>query len=288
VKTAFVLSGGASLGAIQVGQLIALAEHGLRPDVLVGTSVGAVNAAWVAGHPSRGALDDLAEIWKGLTRERVFPLDPVTGVMGLLGRSNHLVSPDGLRGLLEEHIGYERLENAPVPLHVVATDLETGAEVLLSRGPALPAVMASAAIPGIFPPVEIEGRHLVDGGIADHTPVAKAVELGCKRIYVLPTGYTCSATRLPRSALGMLLHAITLFMQERLADEVEHYRQHADLHVAPPLCPLSVSPLDFRHGAELIERAREETARWLDADPPHRHWWDLLRPHEEHRAGSPR
>jgi NTE family protein len=286
VKTAFVLSGGASLGAIQVGQLQALAEHGIRPDFLVGTSVGAINAAWVAGRPEPEALDELAGIWLGLTRERIFPFDPVTGARGLIGRANHLVSPVGLRQLLEEHIGFTELEDARIPVHVVATDLESGAEVLLSRGPAIRAIMASAAIPGVFPPVAIDGRQLVDGGIADHTPVAKAIHLGARRIYVLPTGYTCSATRLPRSAIGMFMHAVTLFMQERLADEVEHFREHAELHVAPPLCPLTVSPLDFRHAAELIERAHRETAEWLDAEPPTRHWWDLLRHHDQHRVSS--
>src|SRR5439155_22056415 len=109
---AFVLSGGGSLGAVQVGMLRALFEKALCPAFLIGTSVGAVSAAWVAGGPAPESVDDLAEIWMGLRRQHVFPLSPLTGARGLLGRSNHFIANDNLRELLEQHIPYHRLEEA--------------------------------------------------------------------------------------------------------------------------------------------------------------------------------
>src|ERR1700694_2816871 len=152
-RTAFVLSGGGSLGAIQVGMLQALTEAGIRPDLLIGTSVGAVNAAFMGGEPGhRGALH-LGEIWRGLRRQHIFPLSPWSGARGLLGRSNHLISNASLGDVLHKNLTYERLEEAAVPVHVITTELKTGRAVVMSSGPAVAALLASTAIPGIFPPV---------------------------------------------------------------------------------------------------------------------------------------
>ncbi len=176
--TAFVFSGGGSLGAVQVGMLQALFENDVAPDFLVGTSVGAVNAAWVAGRPDTEAIAELAEIWMSLRRQHVFPLSPVTSARGLLGKTNHLISNASLRSLLEKHIPYRRLEEAHLPVHVVATDLKNGRAVGLASGPAVPALLASCAIPGVFPPVAIGRREYMDGGVANHTPITVALELG--------------------------------------------------------------------------------------------------------------
>ncbi len=157
MTTAFVLSGGGSLGAVQVGMLQALLRWGARPDLVVGTSVGAVNGAWVAGHPGTAGPDGLASVWRGLRRADVFPSSPSRALAAVTGRSRAVVSPHGLRHLLAEHIQFQRLEDAPIPLHVAVADVLTGEDVLLSSGPAVDAVMASAAIPGIYPPAEAGG-----------------------------------------------------------------------------------------------------------------------------------
>jgi len=264
MTTAFVLSGGGSLGSVQVGMLLALADRGITPDLLVGSSVGAVNAAWTAGRPGAQGARQLAEIWKSVKRENVFPVRPLIGLIGFLGRSDHLVPPDPLRSLLAGHLGYERLEDAPVRVEVIATEVTTGFEAVLARGDVVDAVAASAAIPGVFPPVRIDGRDLMDGGVSDNTPVSRAVEAGADRIYVLPTGYACALDVAPRSALAMVLQAITLLVQQRLIADVARYQSSVDLRVLPPLCPLHVSPVDFSHTAELINRAYESTGRWLD------------------------
>jgi len=267
MTTAFVLSGGGSLGAVEVGMLEALREHGVTPDLIVGTSAGALNGAWLAGHPG-APIDELAAIWGGLRRTRVFPPDPVHGLLGFVGRRRGLVSHRGLRTLIGKYLTFERLEDAPVPLHVVAVDVLSGRDVLLSRGPALEAIMASAAIPGVFSPVTIDGVPYMDGGVVENTPISHAVELGADVVWVLCAGYACALTEPPRGALAMALHGLTLLLHQQLIVDVEQYEPQVELHVLPPLCPLRVSPADFGQSGELIGRAREAARAWLAQDRP--------------------
>ena len=188
LRTAFVFSGGASLGAMQAGMLCALYEHGIVPDLLVGTSAGALNAAFVASRPQTVATaKELARVWQGLHREDIFPVSPRTLIGGLINQRDHLVPDRGLRRLAARHLQIEHVEDASIPLHLLAFDLLTGEEMLISNGPATDAVLAAAAIPGVLPPIHRGDRLLVDGGIVNNTPISHAVELGAERIYVLPT-----------------------------------------------------------------------------------------------------
>lgn len=275
MTTAFVLSGGGSLGAVQVGMMQALADRGERPDFVVGASAGALNAAFVAGSGfSPAALDRLADVWKGLRRQDVFPFAPHHHLLALAGVRSALCSSDGLRRLIRRHLGYDRLEDAIVPVHVVTTDVLSGSEVLISSGDPGPAVLASASIPAVLPAVEIDGRLLFDGGVADNTPISQAVALGADRVVVLPAGVACALEAPPRSALATAVHALTLLIEQRLVHDVATYHDHVELVVLPPLCPLAVSSLDFRRAGALIDRARTASHRWLD-EGGHR------RPHPE-------
>jgi NTE family protein len=266
MTTAFVLSGGGSLGAVQVGMLQTLAAHGIEPDLLVGTSVGAMNAAWVAGHGTTDdSLAELARVWTHLRRRDVFPLDVRTALGGLLGRHPGLVAADHLSELVTRLGGIETLEEATVPLHLVAADLLSGQNVTLSTGPLVSGVLASAAVPGILPPVLRDQRHLIDGGVAHHTGVSEALELGATSVYVLPTGAACALPSPPSSALGTALHALTLLIEQRLARDVALCAAAATIRVLPPLCPLRTSPVDFTRGAELIARSRRASADWIDS-----------------------
>jgi NTE family protein len=265
-KTAFVLSGGASLGAVQVGMLRALYERGIAPDLILGASVGAVNGAFIASRPATPeTAEQLGTVWRDVGRQEVFPLNPLTGFFGFFGARNHLISGHGLRELVENHTEFIALEDAAVPFHVVATDLLSGREHRLSRGSAVDAVMASAAIPGIFAPVAWDGRKLIDGGVSNNTPIADAVELGAERIYVLPTGNACDLVEAPRGAVGMLLHAMSLLIMRRLLLEIELLRDRAELIVLPPPCPLSVTPIDFSQADQLISRSYEDGSAYLAA-----------------------
>ena len=267
--TAFVLSGGGSLGAVQVGMLQALTERNVQPDLLIGTSAGAINAAYVAGHGTgRDALEDLASTWKGLRRQDVFPFDPLRHLLALAGSRPSLCSNHNLRRLIERNLPFHDLEEAAIPLHIVTTNLLSGEEVLLSRGDAASAVLASAAIPGVLPAVEREGLTLVDGGVADNAALSQAVALGAEVIYVLPTGFACALERPPSSALSVAVQALTLLIEQRLVIDVAQFEGRAEIKVLPPLCPLAVSSADFGHAAELIERARVATGKWIDSGGP--------------------
>jgi NTE family protein len=272
MTTAFVLSGGGSLGAVQVGMLQALASAGVAPDLLVGTSAGAMNAAWVAAHGmSADSLAGLADVWIRLRRRDVFPVEVGAAVRGLLGRGPGLTSARRLGLLVNARAGISELEEARIPVHLVAADLLSGEGVLLSTGSLVTAVLASSAIPGIFPPVVRDGRHLIDGGVADRTGVARAAGLGATSIYVLPTGTPCALPAPPSSAIGTALHALTLLIEQRLARDVAELAGAATIKVLPPLCPLSTSAVDFTRGAELIDRSRRASTDWIttgDIDRP--------------------
>lgn len=265
-KTAFVLAGGASLGAVQAGMLRALFEREVAPDLIVGTSVGALNAAFIASRPPTPATARaLADLWRSVDRGNVFPLNPLTGFFGFFGARDNLVPDRPLRKLVAANLEITTLEDSPLPLHVIATDLISGRELRLSRGDALEAVMASAAIPGIFPAVE-RGEHLlIDGGVANNAPIADAIELGAERIYVLPTGNACDLAEPPRGAVAMILHAMSLLVIRRLLVEIESLRDGAELIVLPPPCPLTVQPYDFSHAEELISRGYEDSRDYLKA-----------------------
>lgn len=287
--TAFILSGGGSLGAVQVGMLQALCHRGVRPDLLVGTSVGAVNAAYLSGHGfSAASLDALAAIWTGLGRHDVFPLRPRHALYAVGGFAPSLLSDAGLRGLLEAHLTFADLRSADIELWAVATDLVSGRGVLVSEGDAQSAVMASAAIPGLLPPVWRAGRTLVDGGLADHAVVLESVADAVDDIFVLPTGFACALAAPPRSAVGVAAHALTILIQQRLVSAVERYDGRAALHVLPALCPLRVSAVDFGHTASLIARGRAASERWLDgggADVTHPERFLSMHDHQPGRGG---
>jgi len=253
MTVAFVLSGGASLGASQAGMVHALYERGIRPDLLVGTSVGAVNAAFLASRPpTESTARDLEALWRGLSRGQVFPTNPLTMGLGLLGMRDHSVPPGPLRRLIDRHVEFERLEDAATPLHVVATDALSGDEVRLSAGPAVDAVLASAAIPGVFPHVPWESRLLMDGAIVNNTPISHAIELGADRVIILQALSRDQLDRAPRGVLGAGLVAIARTIGRRFAEDVSRYATAVDLLVLSHAAPAEILPTDFSRADELI------------------------------------
>jgi NTE family protein len=279
-KTAFVFSGGGSLGAIQVGMLRVLLAAGVCPDFVVGASVGAINAAHFACAPDLEGVAALERIWLGLHRTDIFPFT-LTSLFGLVKHPGNAVDPSGLRGVIESNLPCGRIDEAKIPLHIMATNLQ-GLPVRLSSGSAVEAVLASTAIPGVFPPVQIGDNVLMDGAVAANTPLRLAVELGASRIVILPTGYACALKALPRTVIGRALHAITLMINWQLMHELEVCSKEIDVHLVPTLCPLAVSPFDFSASRQLIARAADSSQKWIEsgglqrrASPqelaPHRH-----------------
>ena len=261
--TALVLAGGGSLGAIQAGMLAELTAAGVQADMVVGVSAGAINGAFFAHAPSAGMVERLVELWSRVTTREALGLS-WRSLLGLIGLRDHIASPSGVRSLLERNLPYRSFEETSIPLHIVCADLVTGEEVVLSRGRVIEAVLASAAIPGVFPPVQIDGRALIDGVVAAGTPIGAASRLGAVRLIVLPCGFACAAKTVSRHALGRAMHAITLLGARQLRQDYERYSDSIAIHVVPPLCPLSHSSYDYSHGAALIGRARTSTRRWLE------------------------
>jgi NTE family protein len=261
-RTAFVFAGGGSLGAVEVGMLHALTEQGHRPDFVVGSSAGAINAAYYAGDPSAAGVTRLDRLWRGLTRSQVMPMR-MRDLLRVAMRRDYAADPAGLRRLLEQHLPYRTLEQAAIPAHVVATDMVLGTEVLISSGPVVDAVLASTAIPGIFPPVRRDGRDLIDGGVANNTPISTAMALGANRIVVLPTGFSCALRRVPGGAIGRAMHALSLLVTRQLIADIERFGSRTALHVVPPLCPVDSSPYDYSACGALIDRATATTREWL-------------------------
>jgi NTE family protein len=269
-RTAFVLSGGASLGALQVGMLQALYEVNVVPDLLVATSAGALNAAFIASRPQTVATaHELGRVWRGLRRDDIFPVSPWVLLGGLLGKRDHLVPAGGLRKLLGQHLQFDTLAEAPIPLHLVAFDPDEGREILLSEGSALDAVVGAAAIPGVFPPVRFGERRLIDGGVANNTPISHAVELGAECIYVLPAQDPSPPTRRPaRTALTAAIAGIGLLVGSRFEADVERYASEAELIVLPAPNPLEVQPTDFDHADRLVHDALVAARRQLATPLP--------------------
>jgi NTE family protein len=282
-KTAFVLAGGGSQGAVQVGMLAALARQGVVPDFVVGVSVGAINAAYYAAEPDDRGVERLKRIWLQLRRTDVFPFSPIASLLGFFGKTDHLVSPAPLRSLIESELPYQRLEDARIPCYVVATDALEGTEVVLSSGPAATALLASAAIPAIFPPVTLGERYLLDGGVSNNTPLSTALRTGAARVIVLPTGISCALQEPPRGAMALALHALNLLIMRQLVNDIERFAGVADVVIVPPLCPLSTTTYDFSQSADLIHRAEAATRLWLRTDGLHRLGTPpALLPHHHH------
>jgi len=282
MTAAFVFSGGASLGSVQVGMAMALEDAGVEADMITGASVGAVNGAWLA---SGRSAHDLADVWRGMGRSDLFPLRPLAGLRGFMGHRSHFVPNSGLRRLIERHVGFSLLEESKIPFTVIATDARSGEEVAIANGPAVPAILASAALPGVFPPVEIDGRVLIDGGVVNNTPITHAIESGATEVWVLSTGYSCGLAEAPSGAVAMAMHSVALLVQQRLVLETASRHYDVPVHLIPPPCPISVTPIDFSQTAQLIERAHAGTRQWLNNGCPHAMPLTLHHTHHEMSAG---
>ena len=262
---AFVLGGGGSLGAMQVGMLEALAEHAIVPDLVVGTSVGAINGAVLAADP-QGAAHRLAHNWSRLDPPRVFPHSVIGPLRALRKRHNHLVSEAGLADILNENLpSGATFDDLAVPLHVVTTDAATGEAVVISSGPLVPALLASAAIPGIFPPVERDGRFLYDGGLVANLPVRQAVQAGAKSLVLLDCTFPGHPPIAPGTLAQTMLFAATVVLRQQTADALATIPPDVTVLYLPGPSPQPVWPLHFRHTLGLIEAAYASAREFLDS-----------------------
>lgn len=265
--TVFVLSGGANLGAVQVGMLKALLTAGIVPDAVIGASVGAINAAAVAADPTPEGVERLADVWCRLRRDDVFPGTRLTRAVAVARRRSYLLDPGPLRSLVARWIPFDDLADGRLPLHVATTELRTGRLRWWTSGPAVEVLVASACLPGVFPPVLLDGGLHVDGAVVSAVPVARAAAIGASVAYVLDAG---SLGRVPegepRSALDVVLWT---YRAARLAQlEAEHATASAgtELRWLPPVDVGRLAFDDFTRTRSLIaagERAAAEAIAGL-------------------------
>jgi NTE family protein len=263
--TVFVLGGGGNLGAVQIGMLRALMERGITPDALVGCSVGAINSAALACDPSLDGVERMTKLWRELDGEVIAPSGRISGLLLLTRKYKSLQSNEGLRGVLEQSLPIRRFEEAEIPVHVNATSLADGLERWFDRGPLIDPVLASAALPAMFPPVEIEGETFVDGGVVNNVPIDRARQLGAERIVVLHVGNFARPRPEPRRPIDALLQSFSIARNHRFATECRTEAGDAELLVLPGLDPGPLRPNDFSHSTQLIERAYHQSASFLDA-----------------------
>ena len=265
-RVGIVLSGGGPLGALQVGAIKALFEHGVKPDVVTGTSVGSINAAFLAFNPTQEGVHEMEHLWRDMGEDTLFPGGRFRATWArMFVRGNRIFEHSGLRKALESHLGTEaRIEDAAVPLGVVATDLETGAERVFKSGPLIEPILASAAMPGVYPPVEIEERLYTDGGVANNVPIAPAVEMGATTLYVLnSTSHTNQRRPLIRP-MDYFFHGFTLARAQRLTIDMRLYAERVNLVMIPtPALDFFVPFASMEYTDKLIDAAYRHTKRFL-------------------------
>jgi NTE family protein len=194
----------------------------------------------------------------------VFPFSALDTLKGILNRRGHLLSASALHRLVSRSLPVKWIEDTELPLYIVTTNLLSGAEELLSSGSAEQALLASAAIPLVFPSVRVGEKFLVDGGVSSNTPIASAVALGATRVLVLPTGFGCACPCPPSGLVALALHTLNLMSMRQLVRDIELYRTRAAIHVVPPLCPLDASVFDFNQTDQLLQRAYQSTQAWIE------------------------
>jgi NTE family protein len=264
VRTAFVLAGGGSRGAAQVGMLTELVARGIRADRVYGASVGAVNAAAYCGEPTSEGMERLAKIWTSLRGEDVFPTGRVHGPWRYFQQRPSVHPNSGLRRIIEQGTLFDRLEDAQVPFEVVVTSLADGRERWLTHGPAVDALLASSAIPALLPPVEIGGDLLIDGGVVNNVPISRAIEGGARRLYVLLCGPLHYRPVMPRRPVEAVLAGFYVAVHARFARELGALPEGVEVIVFSGGGDPVNAYRDFSATEQLIAEGRREVAEVLD------------------------
>jgi NTE family protein len=260
-RTAFVLSGGGNQGVSQVGMLRALLEREIVPDVVIGTSAGALNGAAICYAPNLTGVAQLAAAWEQLRSDHVFPGGKLHRAWNVVRRT-HLFGSEGLEAAIHHSTPARSFSDLEIPLRVIACDLDTGEEVVLARGPLKPALLASTALPGVFPIVHHDGRRLVDGGVVDNVPLSHALAGPTDRIFVLNVS-SGPADRVERSPLDVVMTSFGHARSQRYELEMRFVPPEIEVITLPrPHDPRDL--FDFSGCRNLIDAAYELANEALD------------------------
>lgn len=269
--TAFVLGGGGRFGAAEVGMLTALVRAGIEPDLVLGTSIGAINGAAIAADPTSEGVTHLRSLWSEVERSGLFGGSFVDRVRHVASNRTSLHSNEPLRRLLEHVVGDRRIEELTVRFQCVAACIETAEATWFDRGPVTERVLASCAVPGLLPAVEVDGRHYLDGGVVDSIPVRRAIELGADRVFVLQVGRIEEPLRVPRRPHEVALVAFEIARRHSFATAMAARPEGVEVHVLPTGSPpprfndlRQLRYRDFSDIGERIDSAERATAAYLE------------------------
>ncbi|NNE95060.1 MAG: patatin-like phospholipase family protein [Acidimicrobiales bacterium] len=270
-KVAFVLGGGGLRGAAEVGMIKALAEAGIEPDLVVGTSIGSINGAIIASGPMDEMAASLERMWGELTARGVLREGLFSRAANIVRHRTHLHTNDSMRRLLLDWLPYENFEDLTVEFQCSAACVELSSEWWFDSGPLIDAILSSCAVPGLLPPMEVNGMHFIDGGVVNSIPISRALELGATTIYVLHVGNIDTPLRVPRNAWDVAFVAFEISRRHRFHTDLESLPDDVEIHVLPTgLDPRAKfndpSKLRYNHSSSIrssIDRAYRETSDYL-------------------------
>lgn len=259
-QTALVLCGGGAQGAAEIGFYQAMVEHGIKPDFIIGTSIGAVNGAFIA---SGLEIEELKELWNGISTQKLYRFNPELLWKG--GNASSLFKPTGIKQFLKKNLPVDTFEELEIPLKVVATDLQKAGSVYLDEGPLLPALMASSAIPVYFPPQNMNGRQLIDGGITNNIPIDKAYEMGAETIYCMLSECRHQFSNSVKGLYNMVIRTAQVNQHQKLRNDIREIAENSELYLLD-LCINTklTSVLDFSKTEMIIEEAYQFSKRALE------------------------
>lgn len=261
---AFVFPGGGAACAYQVGVLKALSERGIRPDLLVGVSAGGLNAALFAWQNTRAGLERIDELWRAIRRRDLLRLHPARLALAGVGRRPSFIDNRHGRLFLRRHFGDRHIEDAPIRLAIVATDLATGTATALTSGDVTSAVLASTAFPGVYPPVELGERTFIDGGVVADMPLDLCVDLGAKSVVVIQVPDLERNQPVPRRAIDILLRASTFGVEAHGRAVLRRPPPELEAVIEIPAQQSTVTTFAIGAAGVIIDSGHEATARWLD------------------------
>lgn len=249
----------------------ALAAKGLQPSLIVGTSVGSINGAILASAPIEQSAKSLLQMWETMATSAVFSESIFRRMRNLVNHWTHLHSNEPLKKLIAEWVPYSRIEELPVEFQCVAACIETSAEHWFTDGSIEDAVLASSALPGVLPPVEVAGRHYIDGGMVNSIPVSRAIDLGADEIYVLHVGHIDDPLQVPRHPWDVAMVSFEIARRHRFHRDLEVLRDGVTVHVLPTGRPPGkyndVTKLRYNHNKAIrsqIEAAEGATQALLE------------------------
>ena len=259
----FVMGGGGAFGAAQVGMLEALAEANVRADLVAGTSIGAINGVVVASDPV-GAAHRLSHVWHHLGTQTILPGGLPRLVRTLWRTRTHLFDTPAIGELVAGEIPEHDISELAIPYLAMAVDADTSAPVELTSGPVLSAILASSALPGVFPAATHEGRDFYDGGLVSNVPVLEALAMGAKSLVVLDCQFPDQPLPRPTTLAEAVMYAITITMRQQVLRDLPVAAQQVPVLYLPGPTPMMISPLDFSKAAPLIDAAYRTARPFLE------------------------